>query len=158
MPGAPDAIETFLSAIELWGDAIFTLPQFDAVNKCFLDCGMFMDVLANPILITERSEQPVAMVMGACLWISKSLWEECGGFPDWFGSMAEDMYLCNYARLLGYQVVALSGSSYYHHVGYSFGGGKVVASGLATTIHSKPSPSGGSKPGSPVGEFGGSEC
>ena len=43
------------------------------------------------------------MVIGACLWIQKGLWEELGGFPEWFGSIAEDMYLCCRARLAGYK-------------------------------------------------------
>lgn len=131
---AVDAISTFLVGLERWGDSIFTLPQFDAVSDELLDCGMFMDMFANAVPNAERVEQPVAMVMGACLWVSKALWQRCGGLPDWFGSMAEDMYLCNYARLLGHEVVALSDSTYYHHVGHSFGGGKVLTSGLSTTV------------------------
>jgi len=133
---APNALATFLQAATREGSAqrILTLPQYDAGDKSFLDCGMFMDMFANPVAAPDRTEQAVAMVMGACLWVSKDLWLKCGGFPEWFGSMAEDMYLCHYARVMGYEVVALSGSGYYHHVGYSFGGGKVVASGLATTF------------------------
>ena len=34
------------------------------------------------------------MVIGACLWIPQGLWTELGGFPEWFESIAEDMYLC----------------------------------------------------------------
>lgn len=133
---APNALDTFLQAVGGEGSPrkILTLPQYDAGDKGFLDCGMFMDMFANPMAATERREQAVAMVMGACLWVPKDLWEICGGFPEWFGSLAEDMYLCHYARLLGHEVVALSGSKYYHHVGHSFGGGKIVASGLATTF------------------------
>ena len=95
---------------------------------------MFMDLFANPGPATERAERAVAMVMGACLWLPRALWDECGGFPEWFESIGEDMYLCNYARVLGRPVLALGSSGYHHHVGHSFGGGKVLAEGLATTV------------------------
>ena len=133
---APNALDTFLQAAnrEQGAQSIYTLPQYDADEKTLLDCGMFMDSFANPIAATERGEHAVAMVMGACLWLPKDLWQKCGGFPQWFGSIAEDMYLCQYARILGHEVVALSGSKYYHRMGHSFGGGKVVASGLVTTF------------------------
>jgi GT2 family glycosyltransferase len=84
-----------------------------------------------PNLNRERGE--VAMVMGACLWTPKILWEELGGFPEWFGSIGEDLYLCCRARLAGYPVRALGGSGFRHQVGRSFGGGKVAAGRLATT-------------------------
>ena len=128
------AISAFLDATERWGDCIFTLTQYDATDERLLDCGMYMDVFANAVPISDPQEQPVAMVMGACLWVSKKVWLSCGGLPVWFESMAEDMYLCNYARLQGVEVVALTGAAYFHHVGHSFGGGKVVASGLKTTV------------------------
>ena len=133
---ADNALDTFVRGTgqEEGVNWIYTLPQFDADDGKFLDSGMFMDIFANPVAAEAGVEKPVAMVMGACLWVSKDLWHKCGGFPEWFGSMAEDMYLCHYARLLGHEVVALPGSRYYHHVGHSFGGGKVVASGLSTTF------------------------
>ena len=133
---APNAIDTFLRAANVAGvrHAIHTLPQYDADDEHFLDCGMFLDLFTNPIAAGTVCEQPVAMVMGSCLWLPRELWLQCGGFPEWFGSMAEDMYLCHYARLLGYEVTTLTGSKYYHRVGHSFGGGKVIASGLATTF------------------------
>lgn len=128
------AISTFLQAKERLGDCIFTLTQYSAANEQLLDCGMYMDVFANAVPITVPSEQRVAMVMGACLWVSKEVWFSCGGLPIWFESLAEDMYLCNYARLQGVEVVTLTGAAYFHHVGHSFGGGKVVGSGLKTTV------------------------
>jgi GT2 family glycosyltransferase len=129
----PDAVATLLLACTDGREAILTLPQFAAGSGELLDCGMFMDLFANPVPVMECRVQPVAMVMGACLWLPRRLWESCGGFPQWFGSIGEDMYLCNYARVLGHPVRALADSGYHHHVGYSFGGGKVVAGGLATT-------------------------
>jgi GT2 family glycosyltransferase len=74
------------------------------------------------------------MVIGACLWIPKHLWGELGGFPEWFGSIAEDMYLCCRARLAGFPVRALAGSGYRHWQGKSFGGNRVDDKGLATTF------------------------
>lgn len=128
-----DALGTLHAASSRWPDPVLTLPQRDAVDGQLLDCGMGMDVLTTPIPLYEIAEREVATVMGACLWISRAGWERCGGFPEWFESIAEDMYLCLYARLLGQPVVALAGSGYFHHVGHSFGGGKITAQGLATT-------------------------
>lgn len=131
---ADNAIATFLEAVERHGDCIFTLPQHGASDQKLFDCGMHMDLFANAVPIVEVVEQSVAMVMGACLWISKTQWDSCGGLPEWFDSMAEDMYLCNRLRLQGGEVIALSQSAYFHHIGYSFGGGKVVAAKLSTTV------------------------
>ena len=74
------------------------------------------------------------MVIGACLWIPKDLWDELEGFPEWFESIAEDMYLCCRARLAGYAVRALVTSGYLHWQGKSFGGNKVEGDRLATTF------------------------
>jgi GT2 family glycosyltransferase len=131
---APDAIAALLAGSLRYPGAVLSLPQYDAATRQLVDCGMFQDLFANAIMQETVREGPVAMVMGACLWLSRDLWHRCGGLPEWFGSMAEDMYLCNYARLLGHPVIALEQGRYYHHVGYSFGGGKVLEDGLATTI------------------------
>lgn len=114
-------------------DCLLTLPQYDAVTKQLLDCGMAMDIFANPIPLEYVHTGPVATAMGACLWVPKSVWDQVGGFPEWFGSIGEDMFLCCAARRLGYETVALSNSKYFHHVGLSFGGGKVLGNELAST-------------------------
>jgi len=131
---AEDAVRIFLSAVDRHGDCIYTLPQYGADDRKLFDCGMHMDLFANAVPIAEVVEQPVAMVMGACLWISQTQWDRCGPLPVWFDSMAEDMYLCNNLRLTGGEVIALSESAYFHHIGHSFGGGKVVAEKLSTTL------------------------
>jgi hypothetical protein len=60
---------------------------------------------------------------------------EIGGFPDWFGSIAEDMYVCCVARLWGHPVRVLPESGFRHWVGHSFGGGKVTpGGGLVTSV------------------------
>jgi GT2 family glycosyltransferase len=113
---------------------VLTLPQFDLATGELLDRGMFMDLFANPIPNKSTGVQEVATVMGSCLWIARELWEEIGGFPDWFGSIAEDMYLCCCARLMGRRVVAIDESGYDHAVGHSFGGGKIHDQKLRTSL------------------------
>jgi len=113
---------------------VLTLPQFNLETGELLDRGMFMDFFANPIPNIRGGTREVATVMGSCLWIQRELWEEIGGFPAWFGSIAEDMYLCCSARLLGRRVVAIGESGYDHAVGYSFGGGKVQGQRLQSSL------------------------
>jgi GT2 family glycosyltransferase len=114
--------------------AILGLPQYDAASGDLVDIGSLFDPFFNPVPNQNRSRNDVGMVIGACLWIPKGLWEEMGGFPEWFDSIAEDMYLCCRARLAGYSVRALSVSGYRHWQGKSFGGGKITTEGhLVTT-------------------------
>ena len=128
------ALSALLEGSVQYPGAILTLPQYEAGSGQLVDCGMSIDLFANASMCQSVVEQPVAMVMGACLWLPRELWDRCRGMPQHFGSMAEDMYLCNCARLMGREVVALGRSGYHHHVGLSFGGGKVINSGLATTV------------------------
>jgi GT2 family glycosyltransferase len=112
---------------------ILTLPQYDMDSGQLLDRGMFLDLFANPIPNLDPGQHQVATAMGSCLWLQRDLWTELGGFPEWFGSMAEDMYLCCRARLAGRTVEVVNDSGYDHVVGHSFGGGKVVGGGLDTS-------------------------
>ncbi|MDD2920295.1 glycosyltransferase [Rhodoferax sp.] len=130
-----DALQTLLAeAARLAKPAILTLPQFDATSGQLIDRGCLLDPFFNPVPNLDPKRGDVAMVIGACLWIPKDLWDEMEGFPEWFGSIAEDMYLCCRARLAGYPVRALSVSGYRHWQGKSFGGGKVADGRLATTF------------------------
>jgi GT2 family glycosyltransferase len=130
-----DALKTLLAeASRLVQPAILGLPQYDARSGELVDIGSFFDPFLNPIPNLEPTLNDVGMVIGACLWIPKDLWSELGGFPEWFGSLAEDMYLCCRARLTGYPVRALPTSGYRHWQGRSFGGNRVSDSGLATTF------------------------
>lgn len=123
----PDALTTLLAESKKIGrSAILGLPQYDAEAAQLLDIGSLLDPFLNPVPNLEPGRGEVGMVMGACLWIPKNLWEYLGGFPEWFGSIAEDLYLCCLARLWGYPVRALGASGFRHHVGKSFGGGKVT--------------------------------
>ncbi|MEW6292003.1 MAG: glycosyltransferase [Pseudomonadota bacterium] len=131
----PDALDTlFAEAERLDRSAILSLPQYDADSGVLLDIGSLLDPFYNPVPNRDPVRNDVAMVMGACLWIDRSLWQELGGFPEWFGSIGEDLYLCCHARLTGYPVRALGVSGYRHRVGRSFGGGKVADDRLVTTF------------------------
>ena len=122
-----DALNTMLvEARRLDKPAIISLPQFNAANGALIDRGCLLDPFFNPVPNLDPARNDVAMVIGACLWIPKTLWNELGGFPDWFGSIAEDLYLCCRARLAAYPVRVIDRSGYLHRVGWSFGGGKVT--------------------------------
>lgn len=130
----PDALKTLLSEAErLDRPAILSLPQYDFDTGELLDIGSLLDPFFNPVPNRNSGRGEVAIVMGSCLWITKLLWQELGGFPEWFNSIGEDLYLCCRARLAGYSVHALGSSGYRHRVGASFGGGKVREGRLFTT-------------------------
>ncbi|WP_163336857.1 glycosyltransferase family 2 protein [Desulfopila sp. IMCC35008] len=121
-----DAILTLYAAWLEYGEGIYGLPQYDATSGKLIDMGSTFDLFLNPVPNLDSSKHDVGMVTGACLWLSKSLWENLGGFPDWFGSLAEDTFICCYARLRGFPVKVVPGSGYDHWVGANFGGGKLV--------------------------------
>jgi hypothetical protein len=121
------------AATNLDRPAILGLPQYNADSGELIDMGSHFDPFLNPIPNLDKTRSEVGMVIGACLWVPRSLWWEIGGFPDWFGSMAEDMYLCCVARLWGYPVLTLRESGFRHWVGRSFGGGKVEPGGQLKT-------------------------
>jgi GT2 family glycosyltransferase len=123
----PDALRTLHAYAENQPyTGVLGLPQYDMETRKLLDIGSLCDPFLNPVPNLDEGRCDVAMVSGACLWIPRLLWEELGGFPDWFGSLAEDLYLCSLARLNGYSVQTLGISGFLHHVGKSFGGGKVT--------------------------------
>ncbi len=131
----PDAIKTFYEKAQKLGQpAILGIPQFDAANNRLIDIGSTFDLFLNPIPNINKDREEVGMIIGACLWLPRPLWDEIGGFPEWFGSLAEDMYLCLLARLYGYQVLALPTSGFRHWVGKSLGGGKVINNRLSSKL------------------------
>lgn len=131
----PDALSTlYKSARQLDKWAIIGLPQYNAATGDLIDRGSRLDPFLNPVPNLDPERQEVGMVIGACLWIPRILWDEIGGFPEWFGSIGEDLYLCCRARLAGYSIQVPGWSGYRHQVGNSFGGGKVMAGRLATTF------------------------
>lgn len=132
MPGALDTL--LAEAGNVGRPAILSLPQYDAASGGLLDRGCLLDPFLNPVPNLDEARNDVGMVMGACLWIPKTLWDEIGGFPEWFGSIGEDLYLCCVARLWGYPVRCASAAGYRHHVGTSFGGGKISEGKLSTSV------------------------
>ncbi len=131
----PDALITLHhTALEVGEPAILGLPQYDFDTNKLIDIGSLLDPFLNPVPNKDSQRTNVGMVIGACLWIPKVLWNELGGFPEWFGSIGEDLYLCCIARLAGYPVRVLGTSGYRHRVGASFGGGKTRQGKLMTTF------------------------
>ena len=130
----PDAIAALLAAVRAQATAcILTLPQYDWQSGGLVDRGCLLDPFYNPVPNTDDSRNDVAYVIGACLFLPRALWNELGGFPEWLGSLAEDMYLCCLARLRGLPVQVTQGSGYRHRQGASFGGNRADATGLHTT-------------------------
>lgn len=130
----PDAIRTLhTEALSHKEGAILGLPQYEASTGCLIDLGSLLDPFLNPMPNLDPYRGEVGMVIGACLWLPRRLWDELGGFPDWFESLAEDMYLCCRARLKGYSVRVIPRSGFRHWVGSSLGGGKVIETRLSTT-------------------------
>ena len=113
--------------------SILGLPQYDASTGQLIDYGSLFDPFLNTVPNLNARRFDVGMVIGACMWLPKSLWKELGGFLEWFHSLAEDMYLCCQARLRGYQVKVIQVSGFKHHVGSSLGGGKVIKNRLSTS-------------------------
>jgi len=131
-PGAVAALHHYADRHAFEG--ILSLPQFDARTGECLDLGMRFDPFLNPVAIKSKTNKTVGMVMGSCLWVPRTTWDRLGGFPEWFGSIAEDMFLCFAAWNAGYGVRVLDHSGYDHFVGSNFGGGRITDNRLTTTV------------------------
>lgn len=130
----PDALITLLSNAKKQNPSgISTLPQYDWESGVLVDRGCMLDPFYNPIPNLDLNRRNVAMAIGACLFLPRSLWLEMGGFPEWIESIGEDMYLCCQARLRGNPVQVTPSSGYRHRQGISFGGNRVVSNRLRTT-------------------------
>ena len=131
----PDALATLVEAAQAQTpQGILTLPQYDWQTGALVDRGCLLDPFYNPVENLDPARQDVAMVIGACLFISRTLWNELGGFPEWFESIGEDLYLCCLARLHGVPVQSASSSGYRHRQGVSFSGDRLGLAGLQTTF------------------------
>ena len=129
-----DAVSTLLRAARSGPvPAILTLPQFDRSTGGLVDRGCRLDPSYNPVPNLDPARERVAYVIGACLWLPRSLWHDLGGFPDWMGSIAEDMYLGCVARLQGFDVRAVASSGYHHVQGATFGGNALRDGRLVST-------------------------
>jgi len=113
---------------------ILTLPQYDWESGELVDRGCLLDPFYNPVPNLDPERKDVAMVIGACLWIERDLWEKLGGFPEWFESIGEDLYLCCKARLTGTSVEVAKTSGYRHRQGHSFGGNKSKDNKLTSNL------------------------
>jgi GT2 family glycosyltransferase len=130
----PGSLRAFLLDTEASDiPGIIGLPQYSLADGTLVDRGYESDLFMNPIPALIPGRQEVASVTGACLWIPRKIWDEIGGFPDWFGSVAEDVYLCHVARLLGYSVVVLNTPGFDHWIGRNLGGGKLMENRLVST-------------------------
>lgn len=130
-----NALRTFYEHAEFEKQpCIHGIRQFDAATGELIDFGIFLDPFLNSIPNQDLSRSDVSMILGACLWVPRKIWEETGGFPDWFNTMHEDMYICCLARLYGYPVRVIPKSGYRHWVGKSLGGGRIVQNRLSTTL------------------------
>jgi len=131
----PGAIRALIDAARVRAEpAIFTLPQYDWRSGDLIDRGCLLDPFYNPVPNRDPARAEVAMAIGACMFLPRSLWDELGGFPEWMESIGEDLYLCCLARLRSYPVIALNISGYRHRQGVSFGGARVVDHRLFSTI------------------------
>ncbi|WP_328984071.1 glycosyltransferase family 2 protein [Thiorhodovibrio winogradskyi] len=132
---ASDALVTLLSAAQLQApQGILSLPQLDWETGKVVDKGCLLDPFCNTTPNLDDHVSEVGMVIGACLWLPRTLWNNLGGFPEWFGSISEDLYLSCRARLQGFPVQVTQTSYYRHHQGASFGGNRVKANQLRSTF------------------------
>jgi GT2 family glycosyltransferase len=130
-PGSLKAFRDYAATQPIQG--ILGLPQYTLYDGSLVDRGYEFDLFMNPIPVFAEGPTEVSTVTGACLWIPRKVWDEIGGFPDWFESVAEDIYLCHAALLLGYPVVVLAAPGFDHWIGRNLGGGKIVSEGLVST-------------------------
>jgi GT2 family glycosyltransferase len=130
----PDALQTLLrEASRIGRPAILGLPQYEAGTGALIDIGSLFDPFLNPVPNRDPDRNDVGMVIGACLWLPQSLWTELDGFPEWFHTLAEDLWLCIRARLAGHPVRVIGKSGFRHRVGHSLGGGKVTVENRLVT-------------------------
>ena len=130
-----DALTTLLGAAKQQATSgILTLPQYDWQSGELVDRGCLLDPFYNPVPNLDPDRSDVAMVIGACLFVSRQLWTDLGGFPEWMESIAEDMYVCCNARLRGAPVQATTTSGYRHRGGVSFSGDRPASGPLQSTL------------------------
>nr|WP_298131616.1 glycosyltransferase family 2 protein [uncultured Pseudoxanthomonas sp.] len=130
----PGSLEALLQGAEKYGrDCVLGLPQYTLHGDTLVDRGYCSDPFLNPIPIMDAGDHEAGIVTGACLWTTKRVWEDVGGLPDFFESLAEDIHFCLAARLLGYRVAVLDRPAFDHWIGKNLGGGKLVENRMTTT-------------------------
>lgn len=113
---------------------IIGLPQYALHDGSLVDRGYHFDLFMNPIPVFKEGSTEVGAVTGACLWIPRDLWEAIGGFPPWFESVAEDIFMCCATRLFGRPVTVLEAPGFDHWIGRNLGGGKIVHQKLSSSV------------------------
>lgn len=121
-------------ALKLGEPAILSLTQYYHETNVLVDRTSLIDPFMNPVPNQDARRREVAIVMGSCLWIPRSLYEALGRFSTCFESLAEDMFLFTASRLRGVSIKVPDASGYRHRQGRSFGGGKLVENTLDTTL------------------------
>jgi len=130
-----NALHTLFAASRRYDDkVVLGLPQYDAKDRKLVDRGLRLDFFGSTVPVVRHTEDDIAMVIGACLWAPRNLWTRIGGLPDWFETIAEDVYFCCYARLIGFKVFVPEGSGFLHIIGHSLGGGKPEEKGLQISV------------------------
>lgn len=130
----PDALASLIKTAQASDrPSILTLPQYDWESGTLVDRGCLLDPFCNPIPNLDPKQDQVAYVIGACMFLPRAVWNDLGGLPEWFGSIAEDLYLCGLARLRGVAVEALTTSGYRHRQGTTFGGNRAER-GINTSL------------------------
>jgi GT2 family glycosyltransferase len=130
----PDAIDTLIAkATDIPNErAILGLPQYDWQSGALVDIGWRLDPFLTPVPNLDPARHDIAFVAGSCVLLPRAIWYELEGFPEWFGSIAEDAYLGNVARIAGIPVNCVGSSGYRHHQGSSFGGSRIDEGKLRT--------------------------
>ncbi|MGI9237276.1 MAG: glycosyltransferase family 2 protein [Woeseiaceae bacterium] len=130
-----DALATLVEESHKRDDkAVLGLPQYNEANLELVDFGLRLDYFCSSVALTEPSDEEIAMVIGACMWLPLELWNTIGGFPEWFETNAEDVYLCCYARILGHKIFVPGKSGFLHMIGHSLGGGKSEGNRLKISV------------------------
>lgn len=120
-----DALATLVEESRKHADnAVLGLPQYDFATRELVDFGLKLDYFSSSVPIMKPTDKEVAMVIGACIWVPADLWNRIGGFPEWFETNAEDVYLCCYARMLGHRIYVPGKSGFLHMIGHTLGGGR----------------------------------
>ena len=130
-----DALATLFEESRRHSDkVVLGLPQYSFETRELVDYGLALDLFGSSVPIKKSTKKDIAMVIGACTWIPADLWNKIGGFPEWFETNAEDVYLCCYARILGYRIYVPGKSGFLHMIGHSLGGGKSADNALQISV------------------------
>lgn len=125
-----DALSVLLQeSLENQHRVVLGMPQYDALDGSLIDLGCWLDCFLSPVPRRGPDDRAPTMVIGACMWMHRRIWDDVGGFPEFFVTNAEDVYLCCAARGLGYDVGVTRSSGFRHWLGATQGGGRPDMSG-----------------------------